>query len=105
MTPETPLPSDNMTRTAREPGVTHMTFRYDTTKRWLKGNTHIHSNASDAGRSFGEIATIYAGGGYDFLFRTDHWVGSDVAADLEIEDAQGRRAWTNNLFSSEGVAL
>jgi len=58
-----------------------MTFRYDTSKRWFKGNTHIHSTASDGGKTFAEIADMYASAGYDFLFRTDHWVLSDVEAD------------------------
>lgn len=56
-------------------------FRYRTGGVWLKGNTHLHSTASDGGMSFAELAGLYAGGGYDFLFRTDHWVASDVAAD------------------------
>ena len=56
-------------------------FRYDTTGRWYKGNTHIHSTCSDGGKTFAELAAMYAGKGFDFLFRTDHWVVSDVAAD------------------------
>lgn len=58
-----------------------MEFRYSTTGNWYKGNTHIHSVASDGGKTFTEIAEIYAGEGYDFLFRTDHWVASDVSSD------------------------
>jgi predicted metal-dependent phosphoesterase TrpH len=61
--------------------MTH-SFRYDTSGNWYKGNTHIHSTASDGGQDFGQIAALYAGGGYDFLFRTDHWVASDQAADV-----------------------
>ncbi len=56
-------------------------FRYDTGGHWFKGNTHIHSTASDGGMTFAEIANLYAGGGYDFLFRTDHWVASHVDGD------------------------
>lgn len=56
-------------------------FRYTAHGHWLKGNTHIHSTASDGGKTFVELAAMYAGAGYDFLFRTDHWVLSDVAAD------------------------
>ncbi len=59
------------------------TFRYDTSGRWLKGNTHIHSTASDGGKTFSEIAELYSAAGYDFLFRTDHWAASDCAADGE----------------------
>ncbi len=58
-----------------------MTFRYDTSGRWFKGNTHLHSTASDGGRTFTELADLYASANYDFLFRTDHWVCSDAAAD------------------------
>ncbi len=56
-------------------------FRYSTSGRWFKGNTHIHSSASDGGKTFSELAELYASAGYDFLFRTDHWVASDAAAD------------------------
>jgi hypothetical protein len=58
-----------------------MTLRYGATGSWYKGNTHIHSTASDGGWTFSELASAYAGAGYDFLFRTDHWAASDVAAD------------------------
>lgn len=56
-------------------------FRYQTAGRWFKGNAHVHSTASDGGRTFAELAALYAGAGYDFLFRTDHWVASDASAD------------------------
>jgi hypothetical protein len=58
-----------------------MNFRYNTTGQWFKGNTHIHSTASDGGRTFSELAELYAAAGYDFLFRTDHWVASDTGND------------------------
>jgi len=57
------------------------TFRYSTSGRWLKGNTHLHSTASDGGKTFAEIADLYTAAGYDFLFRTDHWVASNAMAD------------------------
>jgi len=60
------------------------TFRYSTAGQWFKGNAHLHSTASDGGKSFAEMAELYASSGYHFLFRTDHWVPSDVAADREI---------------------
>ena len=63
--------------------MTISTFRYTTTGTWYKGNTHLHSTASDGGWTFAELAQAYAGAGYDFLFRTDHWVCSDVAADSD----------------------
>jgi hypothetical protein len=57
------------------------TFRYNTTDTWYKGNTHIHSTASDGGKTFDELGEMYAGAGYDFAFRTDHWVFSDTEKD------------------------
>lgn len=56
-------------------------FRYNRNEKWFKGNTHIHSTCSDGGKTFTELAALYAGAGYDFLFRTDHRVSSDVATD------------------------
>lgn len=58
-----------------------MKFRYPTSGRWFKGNTHVHSVASDGGKTFPELAELYASEGYDFLFRTDHWIASDTSAD------------------------
>lgn len=59
------------------------TFRYAARKHWFKGNTHLHSTASDGAKTFAEIAAMYASTGHDFLFRTDHWVASNVASDRE----------------------
>jgi hypothetical protein len=56
--------------------VTVQRFRYDAPGQWLKGNTHIHTTASDGGKSLGELTALYAGAGYDFLCCTDHWVAS-----------------------------
>jgi hypothetical protein len=58
-------------------------FRYDTTGHWFKGNTHIHTTLSDGGMTYAEIAELYAGVGYDFLFAADHWVASDVSQNGE----------------------
>jgi hypothetical protein len=58
-------------------------FRYDTSGRWYKGNTHVHSIASDGGKGFKELAEMYRSVGYDFLFRTDHWVLSEAGRDAE----------------------
>lgn len=57
------------------------TFRYQMNGSWFKGNTHIHSTASDGGKTFAELAQFYAEAGYAFLFRTDHWVLSEAGAD------------------------
>jgi predicted metal-dependent phosphoesterase TrpH len=54
-------------------------FRYPSTGRWFKGNTHIHTRASDGGMSVTEIARLYAGADYDFLCCTDHWVASAMS--------------------------
>jgi hypothetical protein len=59
-------------------------FRYDTSGTWLKGNTHIHSTASDGGKTFAQLAAMYAREGYAFLFRTDHSVASDVETDSAV---------------------
>lgn len=58
-----------------------MKFRYPAGRSWFKGNTHIHSTASDGGKSFRQLARMYARHGYQFLFRTDHWVSSHVQQD------------------------
>jgi hypothetical protein len=50
---------------------------------WFKGNTHIHSTVSDGGMNFMDLAYMYHQAGYHFLFRTDHWVASDVQSDPE----------------------
>jgi hypothetical protein len=59
------------------------TFRYDTSGQWFKGNTHLHSTASDGGKNFKELAELYKSAGYDFLFRTDHWINSDTTKDAD----------------------
>ena len=56
-------------------------FRYETSGNWYKGNTHIHSTASDGGKNFTELAEIYSDLGYDFLYRADHWEASNTGAD------------------------
>ena len=58
-------------------------FRYDTSGQWFKGNTHIHSVASDGGKTVDEITEMYSSRKYDFLFLTDHWVASDVKSTRE----------------------
>ena len=56
-------------------------FRYDTAGNWYKGNVHVHSTISDGGKTLVQLADMYAGAGYDFLARADHWVSSDAASD------------------------
>ncbi|MEI8243388.1 MAG: hypothetical protein WCI17_08995 [bacterium] len=68
--------------------------RYGTGGRWFKGNTHIHSTASDGGKTFAELEAMYAGQGYDFLFRTDHWVASDAPA---RKQAASKLLWLDGI--------
>lgn len=56
-------------------------MRERTMNKWLKGNTHIHSTVSDGGLDFHQLAERYAAAGYDFLFRTDHWLSSRAHED------------------------
>ena len=49
---------------------------------WYKGNTHLHTTRSDGGKTYGEVADMYASAGYNFLVATDHFVASDVARDI-----------------------
>ena len=58
--------------------ATSRTFRYDTSSRWYKGNTHIHSSVSDGGKSLSELGDLYSAAGYDFLVATDHNIASDL---------------------------
>ncbi len=53
-----------------------MSFRYEGTGSWLRGSTHLHTTRSDGGRTPEELAALYAGAGFDFIFLTDHWVAS-----------------------------
>jgi len=57
--------------------ISQQSFRYSTAGLWLKGNTHIHTPASDGGTPPDEVARMYCGAGYDFLFRTDHWAAPE----------------------------
>jgi predicted metal-dependent phosphoesterase TrpH len=59
-------------------------FRYPAEGRWFKGNTHIHTLASDGGMSVRDMAALYARAEYDFVFCTDHWKASDVQQFEEV---------------------
>jgi hypothetical protein len=74
------------------------TFRYSVQGSWYKGNCHIHSTASDGGKTFAELEQMYAGAGYDFLFRTDHWVVSQV-------DRRSDIASESSLLWFDGIEL
>jgi len=47
---------------------------------WYKGNTHVHSTASDGLNSSAQVATWYSTHGYDFLMLSDH----DIVTDLSV---------------------
>ena len=63
--------------------ISNKPFRYNTSHSWFKGNTHIHSIASDGGMPVREIADLYTTAQYDFIFFTDHWVSSDIAKEIK----------------------
>ncbi|MGH2404244.1 MAG: PHP domain-containing protein [bacterium] len=50
------------------------------TVRWLKGNTHTHTDRSDGDAPLDEVAGWYQSHGYDFLVITDHNRVTDVGA-------------------------
>jgi hypothetical protein len=58
--------------------------RYNTAGPWFKGNTHIHSTASDGSNSYRELAERYAGAGYDFLFATDHRYPARIESEPDL---------------------
>ncbi|MCP4177732.1 MAG: hypothetical protein GY756_08195 [bacterium] len=78
---------------------TEKTFRYNTKNVWFKGNTHIHTTASDGGKTIPELDKMYYSEGYDFLFATDHWICSNV---VEYKD-QTKLLWLDGVeIDSEG---
>lgn len=50
-----------------------MQERYIATRKWYKGNTHIHTSLSDGGKTPEEVVDMYRDAGYDFIAITDHW--------------------------------
>lgn len=48
------------------------------TGRWLKGNTHTHTDRSDGDAPLDDVAGWYQAHGYDFLVITDHNRVTDV---------------------------
>lgn len=48
--------------------------------RWVKGNTHAHTNRSDGGEYPHRVARWYQEHGYHFLFITDHDMVTETAA-------------------------
>ncbi len=58
-------------------------FRYDTSGTWFKGNTHLHTVMSDGGKTYAEVAQMYADRGYKFLFATDHHVATHFGPEMK----------------------
>jgi hypothetical protein len=73
------------------------TGRYVAEGTWYKGNTHIHSTQSDGGLTFEQLETAYGGAGYDFLFRTDHWVASTLALEGGASKAEPPLLWLDGI--------
>ncbi len=40
--------------------IANKTFRYNTENQWFKGNTHLHTTASDGGETAAKVAELYA---------------------------------------------
>jgi hypothetical protein len=84
------------------------TFRYQTNGRWYKGNTHLHTTASDGWKTPTELAAMYHNAGYHFLFRTDHWVASDVMSDknkISSSDDPSSEEGSDSLLWLDGIEL
>ncbi len=69
--------------------------RYRDGVAWYKGNIHIHSTASDGGWTFEQLEDAYGAAGYDFLFRTDHWIASEAHRDRNGSD--GSLLWLDGV--------
>ena len=52
--------------------------------RWLRGNLHVHSSASDGRLSPAQVVEHYRSLGYDFLALSDHRVISDPPAGADL---------------------
>lgn len=81
-------------------------------KRWLKGNLHAHTTASDGQKSIEECIQIYKEHGYDFLAITDHrkrFIGYQDEQILVIPAAEYHRNFINkapeHAYHITGVGL
>lgn len=59
-----------------------------TSSKWLRGNLHTHTTRSDGSQDPGDVVTMYADAGYDFLAMTDHdiWTTPDELSELPSGD-------------------
>ena len=69
--------------------------------RWLVGNLHTHTTASDGERDHQAVIDDYAGRGYGFLAITDHDIYTSLE-DYEQYDAQGMILVPGNEISANG---
>ena len=69
--------------------------------RWLVGNLHTHTTASDGERDHQVVIDDYAGRGYGFLAITDHDIHTSLE-DYEQYDAQGMILVPGNEISANG---
>lgn len=81
-------------------------------KRWLKGNLHAHTTASDGKKSIEECIAAYKEHGYDFLAITDHrkrFAGYEDESFLVIPAAEYHRNFIDEAperaFHITGVGL
>lgn len=68
-------------------------FRYALNGNWYKGNTHLHSLASDGRKTVSELEGLYRRAGYDFLCLTDHWSASRI----EPGQSENGLLWINGV--------
>ncbi len=82
----------------------HNPYESLTGGRWMRGNLHTHTTASDGRRPHQEVIDDYAARGYDFLMISDHdvYTGPEVYAGL---DARGMILIPGNEITARGVHL
>ena len=69
--------------------------------RWLVGNLHTHTTASDGQRDHQAVIDDYAGRGYGFLMISDHDIYTALD-DYQQYDFQGMIALAGNEITANG---
>jgi len=72
--------------------------------RWLRGNLHAHTTASDGRRPLQEVLDDYAAHGYGFLMISDHDIFSSMET-YETHDAKGMIMIPGNEITTGGVHM
>jgi hypothetical protein len=72
--------------------------------RWLRGNLHAHTTASDGERPIQEVVDDYVSRGYDFLMISDHDIHT-TAKDLAKLDTKGMVLIPGNEITEKGPHL